>query len=139
MDLVVHAERQVEDAIDNLVTTGALQKTNRMDIESLLNPEGESHVLTESSDTEIYQAVIDAIEACENIDINGGDDVDDDVPLKPHPTWCDVLKAVSTICRYTEDINKPIAQKVEAILGSFNSQICLNETKGMKNTIFTHF
>ena len=52
---------------------------------------------------------VDAIEARENIDINGGDDVDDDIPLEPRPTWRDVLKAVSTICRYTEDINEPIA------------------------------
>src|ERR1700678_4572200 len=61
---------------------------------------------------------VDAIEARENIDINGGDDVDDDIPLEPCPTWRDVqvLKAVSTICRYTEDINEPIARKVEAII-----------------------
>jgi hypothetical protein len=84
---------------------------------------------------------VDAIEARENIDINGGD-VDDDIPLEPRPTWRDVLKAVSTICRYTEDINEPIARKVEAILGSFNSQIRPDEshkTKGMKNTILTDF
>ena len=74
-----------------------------------------------------------------NSTVNGGDDVDDDISLEPCPTWRDVLKAVSTICRYTEDINEPIAQKVEAILGSFNRQICLDETKGMKNTILTDF
>jgi len=32
-----------------------------MDIESLLNPAGESHDLNETSDVEIYQAVMDAI------------------------------------------------------------------------------
>ena len=74
---------------------------------------------------------VDAIEARENIDINGGDDVDDDISLEPCPTWRDVqvLKAVSTICRYTEDINEPIARKVEAILGSFNSQIRLESRR----------
>ena len=36
MDLVAHAQRQVETALNKLVATGALQKTNRMDIESLL-------------------------------------------------------------------------------------------------------
>src|ERR1700678_1893335 len=87
---------------------------------------------------------VDAIEAREKIDINGGDDVDDDIPLEPRPTWRDVqvLKAVSTICRYTEDINEPIARKVEVILRSFNSQIRLDEsheTNGMKNTILTDF
>jgi hypothetical protein len=56
-----------------------------MDIDSLLNPVGESHDLTETSDDEIYQVVIDAINACANIEINGEDDVDD-VPLEPHLT-----------------------------------------------------
>ena len=36
--------------LDDLVATGALQKGNHMDIESLLNLVGESHVLTEVSD-----------------------------------------------------------------------------------------
>jgi len=57
-----------------------------MDIGSLLNPAGKSHVLTEATDADIYQAVIDAIEACKNIETNGGDDVDEDGPVKPCPT-----------------------------------------------------
>jgi len=47
-----------------------------MDIGSLLNPAGKSHVLTEATGADIYQAVIDAIEARENIEKNGGDNVD---------------------------------------------------------------
>ena len=46
-----------------------------MDIEFLLNPAGKSHTLEETSDKEIYQAVIDLIAASENIKINGGDDI----------------------------------------------------------------
>ena len=57
-DSVAHAEREVEDVLDKLVAMGALQARNRMDIKALLNPAGESHVLTETSDREIYQAVI---------------------------------------------------------------------------------
>lgn len=41
--------------------------------------------LTETSDREIYQAIMDAIEAGENIDINGGDNIDG-VPLDTQPT-----------------------------------------------------
>jgi hypothetical protein len=85
MDSVTHTEKQVEAALDDLVVTGALQETNRMDIDLLLNPVGKSHDLTETSDDEIYQAVINAINARANIEINGGDDVND-VPLEPHPT-----------------------------------------------------
>ena len=51
-----------------------------MDIENLLNPAGESQDLTESSDEENFQSVLDAIKAREKIDINGGDDHVDDGP-----------------------------------------------------------
>ena len=111
IDPITHIERQVKAALDDLVAMGALQKTNWMEIESLLNLAGESQVLTKTSDTEIYQAVVSAIDACENMEINGGDDVDNinDIPLEPHPSQHDVLKAVSTIGRYIDDLNDPIA------------------------------
>ena len=52
--------------------------------------------MTESSDKENFQSVLDAIEAREKFDINGGDDVDDglDVEIEPQPTRREVLKAV---------------------------------------------
>ena len=53
-DPAQHTEKQVETALEELVAMGALQRANRMDIESLLNPAGESLVLTEVSDKEIY-------------------------------------------------------------------------------------
>ena len=61
-----------------------------------------SDILTETSNRAIYQAVMDAINAHENININGRDDIEleDGVPPDPHPTHHDLLKAVSTICRY---------------------------------------
>ena len=43
---------------------------------------------------------MDAIDARENMEINGGDDGGDDVPAEPRPTRRDVLKAASTISRY---------------------------------------
>lgn len=136
MDPVVQAEKQVESVLDELVATGVLQKGNQMDIESLLNPLGESHVMTETSDKEIYQAVMDAIDACENIEINGGNDIDDNLNarLEPHPTRRDVLKAASTIGTYVGTINDPLARKMESILGSFNRQLRLDEASTMKAT-----
>ena len=125
-----HFRRQIE---------WTLQKTNQMDIESLLNPVGESHILTEASDIEIYQAVIDAVDACENMEINGGDDVDNNIPLEPCPNQHDVLKAVSTINRYIDDQNDPISRKIEALLQSFTMQLHLDETRKMKNTVLTDY
>jgi len=62
------------------------------------NPKNEhSRVFTLKTLFLTPKPVIDSISACENIEINGGDDVNDDGPVEPHPTRCEVLKAVSTI------------------------------------------
>ena len=61
LDPIAQAEKQVKHALDGLVQTGALQAANQMDIKSLLNPVGESHAMTEASDKEIYQAIMDTI------------------------------------------------------------------------------
>jgi len=74
-DLVAHAEKQVEAALGDLVTTGALQINNQMDIELLLNLVGKSHILTDTSDKEIYHTVMDSITAHKNININGRNNV----------------------------------------------------------------
>lgn len=110
-----------------------------MDVESLLNPAGESQILTEASDKEIYQAVIDSIAARENIEINGGDDVDEDIPIEPRPTCRNVLKAVSTINSYINDMNNPVARKFETILSSSRRQLCLEATKSLEETVLTDF
>ena len=139
MDPITEVEQQVEIALDDLVATGTLQTKNRMDINSLLNPEGECQVLTETSDEEIYQAIMDSIEARENIEISGGDDVNDDIVIKPCPTRREVLKAVSTIGACIEDLDDPNMCKLEALLGLLNRQLRLNETRNMRDTRLTDF
>jgi hypothetical protein len=139
MDLIVKAERQVQIALDDLVKTGALQTQNRMDINALLNPDGESQVLTETSDKEIYHAVMDSIKARKNIDINGGDDVDNDFPMEPHPTCHEVLRVLSTIGKCIEASNDPIACKLDALMGTFSRQLRLNKTQSMRPTLVTDF
>jgi hypothetical protein len=91
------------------------------------------------SDEEIYQAIINSIIARENIEINSGDVVDDNGPVEPYPTRCEVLKAVPTIGKYTNDLNDPVARKIEALLGSFTRQLHLEETRHMKNAVLTDF
>jgi hypothetical protein len=83
---------KVEAALDKLVSMGVLQASNRMDINTLLNPVDESWVMDEMTNEEIYQAIIDAQGAQENTIINGGDDdSDDDTLVEDHPTCCEVL------------------------------------------------
>lgn len=138
VDPIVEAERQVEIALDDLVATGALQTRNRMDINSLLNPEGESQIMTETSDKEIYHAVMDAFEARENIETNGGDDLDE-VFIEPPPTRREVLKAVSTIGKCIDDSSDPTAHKLNVLLRSFNRQLRLEETQSMRDTSLTDY
>ena len=45
-----------------------------------------SQVLTEALDEEIFQSIMDAIEAHKNIDIDGRYDVDDGFAIEPQPT-----------------------------------------------------
>ena len=63
----------------------------------------------------------------------------DDGPVEPCPTRREVLKAVSTIGKYTNDLNDPFAPKIEALLGSFTSQLHLEEIGGMRNAVLTDF
>ena len=75
------------------------------------------------------------ITARENININGGDDIDNN-PVEPLLTCHDVLKAVSTIKKYTNNLNDPMAWKIEVLLGSFNRQFHLNPRSGVWKTLF---
>ena len=58
MDPVLHAENQLQDVLDDLESTGCLQSVNRMDIEGLLNPAEESVIIDDTTDQEIYEAVM---------------------------------------------------------------------------------
>lgn len=138
-DPMLVAEATVNRALNSLVVTGALQKKNRMDIESLLNPVGESHVLTETSDKDIYKAVMEAVEAREAMEINGGDDVDEDFPAEPQPSRQDILKASSTISKFIENMDDPIARKLEGLLSSLNMQLRLEEARNLKDTHLTSY
>ena len=95
--------------------------------------------MTEASNKDIYQAVMDAVKAHENLKKNGEDDVDDDGPIKPCPSRQDVLKAVSTIVQYVSELNNSLACKIEALLGSLVWLIRKDEARSMKNTVLTDF
>jgi hypothetical protein len=62
-DSILHAEKQVALALDNLVLTGVLQQDNRMDFEALLNPVEESLAMDEMTDQDICDAMLEANKA----------------------------------------------------------------------------
>ena len=115
-------EKQVESGLNDLVARRALQSTNRMDINSLLNPEGESHFSMEASDKEIFESVMDARENLEK-----------DGPVHPRPSCWDVLRVISTIVQYVSDLNDPVARKAKAVLWSLTRFLHREESCTMKD------
>jgi hypothetical protein len=136
-DPIALAEQQVNDALDALVETGALQRGNRMDIEALLNPADETALIDETTNIEIFEAVMGARKKRE--DGTGSDDVDDPGTIKPCPTPSEALRAISLITDYIDTINDPIARKLEGLLGSLSHQICMERSRGMKETAITDY
>jgi hypothetical protein len=55
---VNEAKKLVEVALDDLVSTGALQSLNQMSINALLNPTDELNMLDDVTKEEIYDAVM---------------------------------------------------------------------------------
>ena len=97
----------------------------------------------EASDKQIFELVMDAIQACKNLEKDGRDDhTDEDGPVHPRPSRQDVLRAsISTIVQYVSDLNDPIACKAKAVLGSFKLTrfLCREESCTMKDTVLTDF
>ena len=82
---------------------------------------------------------MDAVDAREAVEINGGDDVDEDFPAEPQPSQQDILKATSTVCRFIEGMDDPIARKLEGLLSSLNMQLRLEEARNLKDTHLTSY
>jgi hypothetical protein len=51
-------KRQVEEALDGLVSTGALQMSNHMRIKNLLNPAAKRILIDNTADKDIYEAIM---------------------------------------------------------------------------------
>jgi hypothetical protein len=139
-DPITNAKNKVRYALDDLQATGMLHSKNRMDIEALLNPANESQMMDETIDEEICKAVLAAKKSQEEGPINGRDDNDNDnTPLEPCPTHHKVFQAASIINRYTEHLDDPLTCKLEAILGSFGCQMCLEKSWLMTSTYLTDY
>jgi hypothetical protein len=109
-------------------------------IEALLNPVDESHVVDEVTDEEIFHTVIDAQDAQEDGPINSGDDdIDDDASIEACSTCCKVLQAATVISRYVDNVDGPLAHKLEMVLASFGHQMRLQESRSMVSTHLTDF
>jgi len=131
---MTEAEKHLDETLDALEATGVLQSANRMCLEALLNPENESTNMDESTDEEIFQAVMDT----KGLGGHDGSD-EDDFSADIRPSRTEALCAARTLQKYIQDINDPFARKLETILASFGHQTCLAESQAMKPTVLTDY
>ncbi|KAJ3018432.1 hypothetical protein NUW54_g336 [Trametes sanguinea] len=130
---VAQAEKAVENALDSLVLTGALQPTNRMDVNSLLNPQIENEIFSEVSEQEIYEAV-------QGAEAESGDSNDNTIELIENPpTRREALQAASVILRYASTMDNPSARKVEAALASLTRQMRIDAQRQLKDSSITRY
>jgi DDE superfamily endonuclease len=134
-DLIKNAEQDVEMTLDGLQSKGVLQAENRMSIEMLLNPVDERHIIDETTDEEICEAVLEAHRIEEDVEERS-----EDVIIEVGPTRCEALKAAMVVNRYIETIDDPFARKLEAVLASFGRQLQLEAANSTTPTYLTdHF
>ncbi|PBK71399.1 hypothetical protein ARMSODRAFT_1017303 [Armillaria solidipes] len=133
-----NVEKDVQESLDALQDTGALQTANQMSIESLLNPEAKHDDMEEITDEDIFDVVImvqnkeEVEEAC-NADASG------DECIIPIPSRKEALKAVSTLQQYIGSMNDPFLHQLEGILASFSWKTCLKEVHSLKDTEITMY
>jgi hypothetical protein len=48
-------------------------------------------------------------------------------------------KAISTITKYVDVIDDPIARKIDSLLSAFNRQLRLDEVKSLKGSTLTNY
>ncbi|EIW56512.1 DDE-domain-containing protein [Trametes versicolor FP-101664 SS1] len=132
-DPVRQAEKAVEEALDGLVMTGALQTANRMDVDFLLNPPVETEVLSQTSEEEIFLAVQESREDEDEEAAEG-----DDEPETP-PTRHKVLEAAALLTQFTNGMDTPAARKLEDALTRFTREMWRDAQRSMKDTSITDY
>ena len=137
-DPIIQAEQEVEHMLDELQSAGILQHCNRMGLQELLNPADEAWLMDETTDDEIFQAVMAVQEAQDEArPVAGGGDSDDNVDHPP--TRQEVLAAVAIVNNYIVALDDPVAHKLEANLGLFRRQLRSEQSCAMVPTCITDF
>ena len=133
------AEQAVERALDALEGRGVLQRKNRLTLQDLLNPASESSILDQGSDKEIFDSVMQAIEARENIDILGGDDGLEGEPARTRPTPRAILDAAAVIQQFLENDPDNCARELDKQLTALAYKMRQERERGMRETEITAY
>ncbi|KAI9443891.1 hypothetical protein H4582DRAFT_1807664 [Lactarius indigo] len=140
-DPISAAEDRVVAALDELESTGVLQRSNRIPLSDLLNPADEVHFLNTTMDEEIFNAVMEAKQAQEECQSgrDKSDTISEDIPMDPIPTHAEALRAAKTLSRYTRDKNDPFLQQLDSTLVTFGWRTCALEMENMRASRITSY
>ena len=136
-DPISDAEKLITTALDNLETTGALQRSNHMDIAELLNPIAESLNVFNATDNDIFEMVM-AAKAAQEANSDGSNEVANsdnvrDAPTELVPTRQEVLQAAAVLRKYVNELDDLFARKLEMMLGSFGQRTWVLGVQNMKD------
>ena len=106
-----------------------------------MNPEPERQVVEDTTDEEIYQAVMTNCADVENMEIAGGtDNSDDNAEILPCPSQRAALEAAQILGRYVGVLKDSYSQKLENLLLSFGRQTHFEEARNLvPSQITDHF
>ena len=139
------AEKNVENVLDDLERTRALQCLNQIDLAELLNPAIESHDMFNVTDKDTFDSVMEVKRLWEgnlgrNPDNDANSDPDSDVSAcTPELTCCELLQAALMLQKHIRTLNNPFARKLEMMLGSYGQQTCAFEMQNLKDTKVTDY
>ncbi|KAJ6456730.1 hypothetical protein C8R45DRAFT_844722 [Mycena sanguinolenta] len=136
---VREAEQELNNCLDGLEERRILQRTNRLTIEDLVNPESEQDT-EQASDQDIYNAVVASRNAQNASDATGGDnDPDDDAEPTNRPTRREALAAATTVQNFVATLNDEYARKLDVLLATFGRATQLEATNALVDTSITDF
>jgi hypothetical protein len=94
----------------------------------------EEQMFEDATDEDIFSAVQKARTDQENMEINGGDDNQDNLADDPKPIHKEAPLAVSTLPKYLADVDGAFAQKLEMGLATFGCETQLERSKTLVST-----
>ena len=117
--------------LDKLESIGALQRSNRMELEEFLDPPDEAHAfdIGTVTDQDIFDAVMEAKREEEE-----GDDIDTDTLAEPTPTPAEAIQAALTLIRDVKDKDGAYFRELESMLALFVQRVRTNDTEDMVDT-----
>jgi hypothetical protein len=131
-------------SLDQLEAHGILLQKNQMNLDSeeLLNPisliSEQEVIVGKVPEEKIFRSVQDMAVAEQMMEVNGGDDIDEET-VQVKPTRKEALTAAFTLQKYYADINEPFARKLEDSLASYGHQTRMKGNRMMEATHITDY